>query len=318
MLKKDTVQGIISNRGIHIAYRTSKGTMFKGKIETFIRSTYYQRYVGKVGLILTSPPFPLNRKKKYGNKEGEEYLTWLSGLATPLTKMLAPNGSIVLEIGNAWEPGRPTMSTLTVRSLLDFLSTGNLNLCEQFVCFNPARLPGPAEWVNVERIRVKDSFTNAWWMSPSERPNADNRRVLDSYSESMKKLLLRGSYDYGKRPSEHNIGKYSFLKNNGGAIPSNVLVFSNTESNSDYLSYCRSRRIKLHPARMSEHFADFFVKFLTNPKDIVFDPFAGSNTVGAVAEKLERKWVSIEPRSSYIKGSIGRFKRKAMIEIGKM
>ena len=291
--------------------------MFKGRVETFLKSDLYKRYEGKVSLILTSPPFPLNRKKKYGNKEGDDYLKWLSDLADPLAKLLKPDGSIVLEIGNAWESGKPTMSTLTVRSLLEFLNSGKLNLCEQFVCFNPARLPGPAQWVNVERIRVKDSFTNAWWMSPSERPNADNRRVLDAYSDSMKKLLSRGTYDYGKRPSEHHIGKFSFLKDNSGAIPSNVLVFSNTESSSEYLNYCRSRRIKLHPARMSEHIADFFVKFLTDPNDIVLDPFAGSNTVGASAEKNGRKWVSIEPIPSYIKGSIGRFDQKSIIRVNK-
>jgi site-specific DNA-methyltransferase (cytosine-N4-specific) len=318
VLKLAAIKDYERKVGIRPIYKTTLGTMYKGRIETFLESEVSNYYKGKIGLILTSPPFPLNRKKKYGNKEGDEYLEWLRDLASPLAKLLKPKGSIVLEIGNAWEKGKPTMSTLTVRSLLEFLNSGSLKLCEQFVCFNPARLPGPAQWVNVERIRVKDAFTNAWWMSPSERPNADNRRILEEYSESMKKLLSRGSYDYGKRPSEHNIGKSSFLKNNRGAIPSNVLIFSNTESNSDYLNYCRSRRIKLHPARMPEHFAEFFVKFLTNSKDIVLDPFAGSNTVGAIAERLGRKWISIEPRSSYIKGSVGRFKGTKMIEIGKM
>jgi hypothetical protein len=77
--------------------------------------------------------------------------------------------------------------------------------------------------VNVE-IRLKDSFTRVWWMSPSDRPKADNRRVLKEYSESMKKLLASGKYNHGKRPSEHHIGERSFLKNNGGAIPASVLA----------------------------------------------------------------------------------------------
>ena len=70
-----------------------------------------------------------------------------------------------MEIGNAWESGRPTMSTLSLRALLAFLEAGGLHLCQQFISHNPARIPSPAQWVTVERIRVKDSFTNVWWMS---------------------------------------------------------------------------------------------------------------------------------------------------------
>ena len=149
-------------------------------------------------MIFTSPPFPLNRKKKYGNKTGEEYLTWLHDLAPRLTELLTPDGSIVMELGNAWEPGSPVMSTLALEAFLAFKEAGKLNLCQQFVCHNPARLPSPAQWVNVERIRVKDSFTHIWWMSPTERPKADNRRVLTEYSDEMKDLLTRRSYNGGR------------------------------------------------------------------------------------------------------------------------
>lgn len=58
---------------------------------------------------------------------------------------------------------------------------------------------------------------------------------------------------------------------------------------------------------MPSEIVEFFVKFLTEPDDLVLDPFAGSNTTGAVAEKLERHWVSIEKEKEYILGSRGRF-----------
>jgi site-specific DNA-methyltransferase (cytosine-N4-specific) len=53
--------------------------------------------------------------------------------------------------------------------------------------------------------------------------------------------------------------------------------------------------------------AEFFIKFLTMPGDLVLDPFAGSNTTGAAAEALGRKWISIESDKVYVKGSYGRF-----------
>src|SRR5262245_33606142 len=166
-------------------YRTKLGISYYGLAEELAESRTMQKYKGKVDLIFTSPPFPLNRKKKYGNHKGDEYIEWLAGFAPLFISYLKPKGSIVLEMGNSWEPGKPVMSTLALRSLLDFLEKGNLYLCQQFIWNNPAKLPTPAQWVNVERIRLKDAFTHIWWMSPTDRPKANNRRVLKKYSDSM-------------------------------------------------------------------------------------------------------------------------------------
>ena len=297
--------GTESRRTPSVAYRTGLGVMYWGNAEDVLRSQL-RKYEGKIQLIFTSPPFPLNRKKKYGNQKGEDYTRWLSGFASLFSKVLKSNGSIVMELGNAWEPGRPVMSTLALEALLDFKRVGQFSLCQQFVSYNPARLPTPAQWVTVERIRVKDSYTHIWWMSKTDRPKANNRRVLKAYSESMVRLLATKKYNAGKRPSEHHIGDTSFLKNNGGAIPSNVLVSANTSASDRYLNYCRKNGFDLHPARMAEHLPEFFIKFLTTEGDLVLDPFAGSNTTGACAEKLKRPWVSIESNLEYVIGSSGR------------
>jgi len=291
----------------NVAYATQWGRMFHGMSGAILEDRSMSRFEGKINLILTSPPFPLNRKKKYGNETGERYIHWLCEFGPLFKKMLAPDGSIVIEMGNSWEPGKPVMSTLALRALLDFQSRNQFFLCQEFVWQNPAKLPSPAQWVNVERIRVKDSFTKLWWMSPNIKPKANNQRVLQAYSKAMNDLLQKGSYNSGKRPSEHNIGETSFLKNNGGAIPSNVLTFANTQSFDPYHTYCRRHGFQLHPARMPSELAKFFINFLTEPGDIVLDPFGGSNTTGAAAEELERHWISIEAERDYIVGSRGRF-----------
>jgi hypothetical protein len=149
------------------------------------------------------------------------------------------------------------MSTLALKALLEVLEAGDMNLCEQFVCHNPARLPSPAQWVNVERIRVKDSFTHIWWMAPSDRPKADNRKVLAPYSPRMEELLRRGTYNSGPRPSGHNIGKESFKRDNGGAIPPNVFVHANTSATDPYRSYCRELKLEPHPAPMQLPVVEF-------------------------------------------------------------
>jgi site-specific DNA-methyltransferase (cytosine-N4-specific) len=307
------------------AYRTDAGAVYVGKAEEALAKPPLTDHRGQVQLLFTSPPFPLVREKKYGNLQGDAFARWLSGYAQLFADYLTPNGSIVMELGNGWTQGQPTMSTASLKAFLAFQEAANLHLCQEFICYNPARLPTPAEWVTVRRVRVKDSFTRVWWLSPNPHPKADNRRVLTEYSDSMRKLLKRGTYTGGKRPSEHHIGPRSFLQNNGGAIPPNVLIppnadhlelqsvlsIANTASNNSYNRLCRERELKKHPAVMPEQLVEFFVQFLTDPGDLVLDPFAGSNTTGAVAERLGRRWLAVEADAEYAAASQVRFEKKA-------
>lgn len=308
------------------SYATTLGQIYQGDSSRLLRSFARSGGRGSVQLIFTSPPFALNTKKKYGNLTGQEYVRWLKSFAPLFSDLLTENGSIVLELGNGWEQGRPTMSTLPLEALLAFKKAGKFFLCQEFVCFNPARLPSPAQWVNVERCRVKDAFTRVWWLSKTPRPKADNRQVLTSYSDSMTKLLKKGTYNAGLRPSEFVIGERSFLKRNSGSIPPNVLAASvvdtlsdlladpmnllsiaNTGSNDAYQAHCREKVLVPHPARMPSKLVEFFVRFLTDADDLVLDPFAGSNTTGAVAESLSRRWKAFEINSEYVETSKARF-----------
>lgn len=297
----------VEDQTVGLAYNTKFGRSYCCTAENFLGSPHAQRYRGKVQLIFTSPPFPLNTKKAYGNLRGNQYIAWLADFAPLFKQMLTRNGSIVLEMGNAWEAGHPVMSTLALEGLLKFLKKSDLKLAQQFICYNPARLPSPAQWVNIERIRLKDSYTHLWWMGANDRPYANNRNVLTPYSQAMLKLLANQKYNSGKRPSQHNVGPRSFLKNNKGAIPSNVLTFSNTANGDPYQKYCREHHLGLHPARMPMGLPEFFIRFLTKPGDLVLDPFAGSNTTGAAAEALKRRWIATEARPDYVRGSAGRF-----------
>jgi site-specific DNA-methyltransferase (cytosine-N4-specific) len=302
-------------------YRTKLGQMLNAKIEVALEARAMRAVAGKVNLILTSPPFPLVRKKKYGNETGQEYVNWLKGLAPRLAALLADDGSIVIEIGNAWEAGKPIMSTLPLETLLAFKEAAKLELCQHVICHNPARLPSPAAWVNVERIRLKDSFTHVWWLAKTPRPRADNRRVLTPYRKDMQRLLISQKYNAGRRPSGHKISEKGFLTDHGGAIAPNVLDpidraslpeslmrFSNTGWDAGYREYCADHALDPHPARMQPELAGFFVEFLTEPGDLVVDPFAGSNTTGAIAEALGRHWFCVEANAAYAAGSQGRFK----------
>jgi DNA modification methylase len=288
-------------------FETDSGKLYWGRCEDVLRSPQMAPYKGKVQLIFTSPPFPLNRKKKYGNLTGPEYLIWFSRMAAVFKQFLRRDGSIVVEIGNSWQPGEPTQSILPTQSLLAFLQEGQLKLCQEITYYNPARLPSPAQWVNIERIRLKDATTKVWWMAPSSRPKANNRNVLNGYSAAMLKLIETQKYNAGARPSEHHISEAGFMKNNGGSISANLIECANTSSSDPYLKFCRSHKIKPHPARMPLRVPEFFIKFLTDEDDLVLDPFGGSNTTGYSAERLGRRWISIEADRVYAACSVARF-----------
>lgn len=303
-------------------HKTDLGEYRLGDSIKALRSSLGKKLRGQAQLILTSPPFPLNRKKSYGNFAGEEYKEWLTGLAPLFSELLTDDGSIVIEMGNSWVPGRPAQSLLHLESLIGFVNNpeADLRLCQQFVCFNPSRLPAPAQWVTIERIRMTDSYTNLWWMSKTDYPKADNRKVLRPYSDSMKALIKRGKYNSGKRPSEYDISENGFLTDHGGSIALNLLELeqmdekrkvrlpnafsaSHTTSNDFFFRTCRERGITPHPARMPVGLVAFFIEFLTDPGDLVLDPFAGSNTTGFAAEALRRRWASIEVREDYAEQS---------------
>lgn len=308
-------------------YKTSLGSYHIGYCEQILNSDSFKKIKNKVGLILTSPPFPLNSKKKYGNLNGDGYKKWIESLAPLFSDLLTDDGSIVIELGNAWEPKRPIQSLLPLESLLSFVKNekANLRLCQEFICYNPSRLPSPAQWVTVNRIRTIDSYTHVWWIAKSDFPKSDNRKILRPYSKSMEALLKRKSYNSGKRPSEHVIGKKSFLKRNGGSIthnvieleqiddsrdirlPKNIFSFANTNSNDYFLKMCRDKGMQPHPARMPLSLAAFFIEFLTDEGDLVLDPFGGTNTTGYCAEKLGRKWFAIEADKKYADQSLLRF-----------
>ena len=261
-----------------------------------------------VDLIMTSPPFALLRQKTYGNKEQDQYVKWLRRFGEAAYRVLKDSGSFVLDLGGAYKRGKPVRSLYNYHVLLDFCDCLGYELAEEFFWFNPSKLPSPIEWVNKRKIRAKDAVNTVWWFSRSTEPKADVTQVLVPYSKRMKTLLENPDrfYQPKERPSGHDIAR-AFARDNGGAIPSNLLQIPNTESNSSYLRLCNMLGRRSHPARFPSALPQFFIKFLTDPEDLVVDIFSGSNTTGQAAEQLGRRWLSMDISREYAALSALRF-----------
>ncbi len=289
------------SRPVSRFHETGLGTMWNGDSLDWME----QRKASSVNLIMTSPPFGLVRKKSYGNEDAHAYCDWFRPFAEGFRKILKDDGSLVIDIGGAWKAGSPTRSLYHYELLIMLCEEYGFHLALEHFWWNPAKLPTPAEWVNVRRVRPKDAVNCVWWLSKTPFPKASNRRVLAPYSDSMKSLLKNG-YQAKTRPSGHVISE-KFGKDNGGSVPPNLLAIANTESNGTYQDYCRERGLDIHPARFPSALPEYFIRMTTDPGDFVFDPFGGSCVTGAVSEALGRKWACVEMNSGYLEGAVSRF-----------
>ena len=288
--------------GIQTYQDTRLGRMLFGDARCYL---FNGAAAKSVDLIMTSPPFGLVRKKTYGNEDAHRYCDWFRHFAVGFQRVLKDSGSLVIDIGGAWKPGTPTRSLYHFELLLMLCEEYGFHLCQEHYWWNPSKLPTPAEWVNVRRVRVKDAVNCIWWLSRTPWPKVSNRRVLAPYSVSMRALLKNG-YTAKLRPSGHDISD-KFRRDNGGSIPPNLLAVANTESNGHYQDYCRRNGYPIHPARYPKAVPEYFIRMLTDPDDMVLDPFAGSCVTGAVAEQLGRRWACCELDAEYLKGAQARF-----------
>ena len=304
-------------------YRTTHGAAFLGDSQELLTHVP----TGSVNLVFTSPPYALHFKKEYGNAHKRDYVRWFIPFATQILRVLKDDGSFVLNIGGSYNEGTPTRSLYHFHLLIALVEEVGFHLAQECFWYNPAKMPMPAEWVTVRRIRIKDSVEYVWWLSKTPWPKASNARVLKEYSPDMIRLSRRGVKPT-IRPSGHVI-RDSFDKvKAGGAIPPNViedglleelglpvseamLKFGNNAANDEYAKRSKELGLKMHPARFPPALPEFFIKLLTDEGDTVIDPFAGSNTTGLVAEGLRRRWIAIERVSEYLEASRVRFERSS-------
>ena len=294
----------------------------------FGRKPYHQTKLGKiihgdslpymqgmesnsVDLIVTSPPYALTEgnDKGFPNPSPEEYVDWFVPYAKEMYRVLKNTGSLVLNVGNAWNKGVPTRSLCNYRLLISLCDDIGFHLAQDLYWYKSNL--GNAEWVNIRRIRLKSRVENVFWLSKTECPKANNKNVLSPYSKAMMAELARkvDRVDApGKmRPGKQQVNSGRIYKDKGGAISSDLIAVHNTSSNDYYQRKCKEEGVDRHGARFPPLFAEFFVRFMTDKGDFVLDPFAGSCTTGEAAEATEREWICVEKDEKWLPGSLFRF-----------
>jgi DNA modification methylase len=277
-------------------------------------TTLYSNLDIPITLCLSSPPYPLNATKAYGNVTQKEYVDWICKAIEPIIKNLRDGGSIVLNLGNdVFIQKSPARSTYRERMIIAFEDNLGLYKMDEIPWINKSKPPGPTYWASITRQQLNCAWEPIYWFTNNPiKCLSNNNRVLQPHSEQHLKYLqnkhLINEYRINS-DGAHIVRNTSYNNITKGKIPKNIFERGHKCKDQDeYKKYCKEINIPYHGASFPLDLAKFFISFLSDEEDLIVDPFGGSLTVAKGAEELNRRWLSSDNIWQYLRGAFGRFK----------
>lgn len=256
---------------------------------------------GSVQTILSSPPYPLQRPREYGNLPADQWVDWMLRLCEQMIPYLTETGSFMFNLGPVWKPGVPAQSLYQEKFLLRMEESLGVHLLQRLDWSNPVKL-AQIQWNAKHRVRVKPSVEPIFWMSPNPNAYGNNLAVLRPYSK--KGLEAIRNPRLAPRPCGEKFGPTSFV-DRGGSIPPSLITATPTgKSDAAYRRAMRAAGMVPHPATMPAAVARFGILLASREGDTVLDPFSGSGTVPIEAARLGRNGIGIERARTYLEGSL--------------
>jgi site-specific DNA-methyltransferase (adenine-specific) len=236
-----------------------------------------------IDLVITSPPY--DRQGKY--QDGERYeQAWYEDTFLKVTaeifRVLKPHGSFLLNYRSKRHGSE--RGTLQYEMVLWLREQGFL-FAEDFVWGKPSPPPGRFHRFLKDAVEYCFQFTKTskWQFFPEHCLSPARWDVKDR--ERRKRLAH--NYERVDEPSGH--GRKRVQAGPDMVRPSTLLLmepeFGPNPSG--------------HPARFPIELPRFFINLLTEPGQLVFDPFAGTCTTAVAAELLGRRWVVTELDGHY-------------------
>lgn len=267
----------------------------------------------KIDLLLTSPPYPIQNARAYGNPTASEFADFICRVLEPIVPKIAMTGSIVLNLtSDIFLPKSPGRSTYLERAIIALEDNLGLVLMDRVPWVNTSKAPGPMQWSSRTRQQLNVSWEPCIWFARDPvLCKADNRRVLRPHTERHLRLMEQGgeqrSTSYGD--NAYRLRPGSFGDHTLGAIPKNTLQIGHSCARG------REHRKALNALGLTQHGAgwpfalpEFFIKFLTEPGDLVADIFAGRSMTGRAAEENQRRWICVESALQYVRGAAELFR----------
>jgi DNA modification methylase len=290
-----------------VAFSTELGVAILGTCEHV-----FSRLDVPITLVLTSPPYPLKQSRAYGNPPEVVYVDWICRAIEPLARNLVRGGSLCINLTNdAFMPGLPSRSMYLERLALALHDRLGLHLMDRLIWENRSKPPGPVQYASIQRVQLNVSWEPVlWFTNDPSCVKADNRRVLQQHTQRHLDLIRNGGEqrDVSNSDGAYVIRPGAYGAETAGRIPKNVLSFGHRcAAQLAYKKAARAMGLPVHGAPMPLKLAMFLIEFLTEPGDLVVDPFGGSFTTADGAEQLDRRWVVTECMREYALGGSTRF-----------
>lgn len=268
-----------------------------------------------ITLVITSPPYPLTRARSYGNVPLSMYVDWIVNTIAPVVKNMVAGASICINLSNdKFVPGSPARSTYLERLTLALEDRLGLHLMDRLGMVESRKGSWPSQVREYRPHPTERRLGTCLWMTTDpHRVRSDNRRVLQAHTQRHLDLIAKGGEQREVRYSDgaYSLKVGSFGNPTAGRIPRNVLTFGhNCADQRAYKQAARAQGLKAHGVPMPLSLAKFLVELLTEPGEVVADPFGGSFTTAKAAELLGRRWLSTECMAEYVIGSAFRFREQ--------
>lgn len=261
-----------------------------------------------IALCVTSPPYPLRQARAYGNPDEKAYVDFICESLEPIVANLVAGGSIVLNFSNdIFERKSPARSLYLERVILALHDRLGLSLMDRIPWVNLSKPPAPTHWACVKPLQLTTAYEPIFWFTNDpQRVRSNNRSVLEPHSDRQKQLMQSGGE---QRITNYGDGAYrlrqnSFGRETKGKIPRNVIHKGHAcPDTKAYRKAAQDLGLPLHGAMQPTTIPDFFIRFLTQPGELVVDLFGGTIRTGLAAERLGRRWLVTEWILQYIRGA---------------
>jgi DNA modification methylase len=244
-----------------------------------------------VDLVITSPPYSdiVNYGKNVSTKKPDDYVDWILPLFKEIYRVLKPNGSFILNIGDKCEGG------LRSTYIYDLISRNNketkLKLYDTYIWHKKNGIPngGPKRFRNTTEFIFhfcKDTKKVKFHMDRVLlQPN------ISTLPERTRGRRKRCMYSNDKQERINYYEDNIVDRSNEKVRPDNVVRFSTAAS-------MRDNTIK-HPAPYHKDLPLYYINLLTDAGDLVIDPFSGIGTTGIACKELDRNYIGYELNKTY-------------------
>ncbi len=245
-----------------------------------------------VDLVITSPPY--DGQPKYGNGEKYErdwYKDFFLLVTAEVLRVLKPTGSFIL---NYRSKRRGNERGLLQYEMIFWLRDQGFLFCEDFVWGKPSPPPGRFNRFLKDAVEYCFQFAKGpdWQFFPEHCLSPARWDAKDR--ERRKKL----AHNYVRANAPSGQGRKRVQAGPDMVRPSTLL----------HLEPDFSPNPVKHPARFPLALPTFFINLLTEPGQLVVDPFGGTGTTALAAERLHRRWLVTEIDPKYAAVVAARFK----------